>query len=111
MNNNDYYIAEIASMSFFWFLKEHLIKTFKFKNVFFNNNIIDNILNFILFPFLLIFSPFIAFFQKQYCEDLANQDNTIKIQNFITYSSKNVNLFRNENNEFDNSLLIKNTNS
>ena len=53
MSKNEYYIAEIAAMSYFWFLKEHLIKTLKFKNIFFNNPVIDNTLNFILFPFLL----------------------------------------------------------
>ena len=51
MSKNEYYIAEIAAMSYFWFLKEHLIKTLKFKNIFFNNPVIDNTLNFILFPF------------------------------------------------------------
>ena len=110
MSKNEYYIAEIAAMSYFWFLKEHLTKTLKFKNIFFNNPVIDNTLNFILFPFLLIGSPIVAFFQKQYCEDLSNKNSTMKVENFVTYSSKDVTLFRNENNDFDPSLLAKNTN-
>tara|TARA_B100000073_G_scaffold335354_1_gene328879 strand:- start:2662 stop:2997 length:336 start_codon:yes stop_codon:yes gene_type:complete len=109
MKNNQYYIAEIASMSYMWFLTEHLLRTVKFKNKFFKNEFIDNTLNFILFPFLILGSPIIAFFQKQYCEDISNKKHSIIIDNFVTYSSQNVVLFRNNNNEFDSDLLNKNT--